>query len=97
MCLAIPSKIISIKDNIAIVDTLGVQREAGLDLIDEPLQIGDWVLLHIGYVMSKIDEDSAMESLKLYQEILAQMQAEDSELLEANAPIDSTPESSAQS
>lgn len=70
MCLAIPSKVIKIHHNTALVDTLGVQREASLDLINEPIKAGDWVLLHIGFVMSKIDEKSANESLELYQQIL---------------------------
>ncbi|WQZ66923.1 HypC/HybG/HupF family hydrogenase formation chaperone [Helicobacter pylori] len=67
MCLAIPSKVIAIKDNVAILETLGVQREASLDLMGESVKVGDYVLLHIGYVMSKIDEKEALESIELYQ------------------------------
>lgn len=87
MCLAIPSKVVEIKEdkNLAIVDTMGVRREASLDLLDEEVSVGEWVLLHIGYVMSKIDEQSAQESLKLYNEILQAMQEEEQELREANA------------
>lgn len=87
MCLAIPSKVIEIKEdkNLAIVDTMGVRREASLDLLDEEVSVGEWVLLHIGYVMSKIDEQSAKESLKLYDEILQAMQEEEQALQEANA------------
>ena len=87
MCLAIPSKIVEIKEDksIAIVDTMGVRREASLDLLDEKVSVGEWVLLHIGYVMSKIDEQSAKESLKLYEEIVQAMQEEEQELQEANA------------
>ncbi|TLD81842.1 HypC/HybG/HupF family hydrogenase formation chaperone [Helicobacter sp. MIT 05-5293] len=87
MCLAIPSKVVEIKEdkNLAIVDTMGVRREASLDLLDEEVSVGEWVLLHIGYVMSKIDEQSAQESLKLYDEILQAMQEEEQELREANA------------
>lgn len=89
MCLAIPSKITEIKDNnIAIVDTLGVKREASLDLLDEVVEVGDWVLLHIGYAVSKIDEQSAKESLELYDEILQSMQEEDQELAMANARLE---------
>ncbi|GAA8661718.1 HypC/HybG/HupF family hydrogenase formation chaperone [Helicobacter pylori] len=73
MCLAIPSKVIAIKDNVAILETLGVQREASLDLIGESVKVGDYVLLHIGYVMSKIDEKEALESIELYQEMIAKM------------------------
>ncbi|MGN8496358.1 HypC/HybG/HupF family hydrogenase formation chaperone [Helicobacter pylori] len=73
MCLAIPSKVIAINDNVAVLETLGVQREASLDLMGEPVKVGDYVLLHIGYVMSKIDEKEALESIELYQEMIAKM------------------------
>ncbi|WQY79232.1 HypC/HybG/HupF family hydrogenase formation chaperone [Helicobacter pylori] len=73
MCLAIPSKVIAIKNNVALLETLGVQREASLDLMGESVKVGDYVLLHIGYVMSKIDEKEALESIELYQEMIAKM------------------------
>ncbi|GAA8134182.1 HypC/HybG/HupF family hydrogenase formation chaperone [Helicobacter pylori] len=73
MCLAIPSKVIAIKDNVVLLETLGVQREASLDLMGESVKVGDYVLLHIGYVMSKIDEKEALESIELYQEMIAKM------------------------
>lgn len=79
MCLAIPSRVDSIDraSNTAIVDTMGVKREARLDLLDEELAVGDWVLLHIGFVMSKIDEQAARESLELYEEIIESMEADE--------------------
>ncbi|WP_231177968.1 HypC/HybG/HupF family hydrogenase formation chaperone [Helicobacter pylori] len=73
MCLAIPSKVIAINNNVALLETLGVQREANLDLMGESVKVGDYVLLHIGYVMSKIDEKEALESIALYQEMIAKM------------------------
>ncbi|WP_120826252.1 HypC/HybG/HupF family hydrogenase formation chaperone [Helicobacter pylori] len=73
MCLAIPSKVIAINDNVAVLETLGVQREASLDLMGESVKVGDYVLLHIGYVMSKIDEKEALESIELYREMIAKM------------------------
>ncbi len=73
MCLAIPSKVIAINNNVALLETLGVQREASLDLMGEAVKVGDYVLLHIGYVMSKIDEKEALESIALYQEMIAKM------------------------
>ena len=88
MCLAIPSKVVELKENnVAVVDTLGVRREASLDLLDESVSVGEWVLLHIGFVMSKIDELSAMESLRLYDEILKAMQEEDEALLNAHGGV----------
>ncbi|MCI5786661.1 MAG: HypC/HybG/HupF family hydrogenase formation chaperone [Helicobacter trogontum] len=82
MCLAIPSKVISInkETNMATLDTLGVQREASLDLMQDNVAIGDFVLLHVGYIVGKIDEEDAIESLKLYAEMVAAMQEEDEEL-----------------
>ncbi|GAA8598807.1 HypC/HybG/HupF family hydrogenase formation chaperone [Helicobacter pylori] len=73
MCLAIPSKVVAINNNVALLETLGVQREASLDLMGESVKVGDYVLLHIGYVMSKIDEKEALESIELYQEMIAKM------------------------
>ncbi len=77
MCLAIPSKVVSIdeKDNMATLDTLGVQRKASLDLMQEEVSIGDYVLLHIGYVMGKIDKEDAMQSLELYRQIINEMES----------------------
>lgn len=79
MCLAIPSKVVEVRkeSNSVILDTLGVRREASLDLMSESVEVGEFVLLHIGYVISKIDEESARESLKIYDEIIKSMQEED--------------------
>lgn len=80
MCLSIPSKVVKIdtERNTAVVDTMGVTREAGLDLIEEgTLKLGDYVLIHIGFVMNKIDEEDALESLKVYKEILEKLDEED--------------------
>lgn len=79
MCLSIPSKIIQIEsENIATVDTMGVQRQVSLDLMAEPVSIGDYVLIHIGFAMTKMDEAAALDSLELYQEMVDLMDAEQS-------------------
>jgi hydrogenase expression/formation protein HypC len=80
MCLSIPSKIVKIdkNSNTATVDTMGVTREASLNLMEEgSLNIGDYVLIHIGFVMNKIDEKEALESLKAYETILSMMDEEE--------------------
>ncbi len=78
MCLSIPSKIDYIdKDNIATVDTMGVKRKVSLDLIDEPVKVGDFVLIHVGFAMNKIDKERALDSLELYKEIVQKMEEED--------------------
>jgi hydrogenase expression/formation protein HypC len=73
MCLSIPSKVIKISDDktMCSVDTMGVKRDANLMMMDDnDIAIGDYVLLHIGFVMNKIDEKEALSSIKTYQEIL---------------------------
>ena len=80
MCLSIPSKVTKIdkETNMATVDTMGVSRDAALDLMEEgDVKIGDYVLLHIGFVMNKIDEEDAMASLDTYKEIIELMDAEE--------------------
>ena len=79
MCLSIPSKVTHIdeENNIATVDTMGVERKASLDLIDQPVVVGDYVLIHIGFAMNKIDEEDALASLDVYREIIEKMEEED--------------------
>ncbi len=70
MCLAIPSKVIEIKDEgTVIVDTMGSKRLVSTMLLEEPAVIGDYLLIHVGYAMQKIDEKEAAESLNLFREI----------------------------
>ena len=78
MCLSIPSKVVEIDDdNIATVDTMGIKREVSLDLMGDEVSVGDYVLIHVGFAMSKIDEEDALESLKVYKEILEKMDEEE--------------------
>lgn len=75
MCLSIPSKVVEInEENIATVDTMGVRRQVSLDLMGEPVDVGEYLLIHVGFAMNKIDEADALESLKLYREILERME-----------------------
>ncbi len=86
MCLSIPSKVVKIdKNNMATVDTMGVKREVTLDLIDEKVKIGDYVLIHVGFAMSKISQTEAVESIKVYNEIVQKMKSEEIDLDEGNA------------
>ena len=63
--------------NTCVVDTMGVERSASLDLIDQDVVVGDYVLIHIGFAMNKIDEEDALESLKVYAEIIDKMEEDD--------------------
>ena len=65
MCLAIPSKIVEKNDLVATVDVCGARREVNLMLLPEEAQVGDYVLVHAGFAMQKIDMDVARDSLAL--------------------------------
>jgi hydrogenase expression/formation protein HypC len=70
MCLAIPSKITKIENNMATIDVEGVQREASLLLLEDA-QVGDYVIVHAGFAIHKLDEAAARETLDLLREALA--------------------------
>lgn len=78
MCLSIPSQVVAVDSErqSVTVDTLGVRRDVSSHLMTEPLAIGDYVLIHIGFVMNKIDRNDALQSLELYQEIVAKLENE---------------------
>jgi hydrogenase expression/formation protein HypC len=68
MCLAIPGKIIELvpdMPHLGVVEVAGVRRKVDLGLLtDEPLDVGDWVLIHVGFAMSKISESEAADQMR---------------------------------
>ena len=69
MCLAIPSKITKIENNMATIDVQGVQREASLLLLEDA-RVGDYVIVHAGFAISKLDQAAAQETLDLLREAI---------------------------
>ena len=67
MCLAIPSKITRIENEMATIDVDGVQRQASLLLLEDA-GVGDYVIVHAGFAIQKIDEQAAMETLQFLRE-----------------------------
>ncbi|GBD20801.1 Hydrogenase-2 operon protein HybG [bacterium HR28] len=70
MCLAIPGQIVALEPetHLALVDVLGVRRRVNVDLVwDEGLAEGDWVLIHVGFALSKVSEQEAAAQLRLLQ------------------------------
>ena len=71
MCLGIPGKVIDIVDDansIARVDVSGVRRYVSIALVrPDGIEPGDWVLIHVGFAMSKIDENEARETMQALQ------------------------------
>ncbi|HSL61493.1 MAG TPA: HypC/HybG/HupF family hydrogenase formation chaperone [Desulfotignum sp.] len=70
MCLAVPSKIIEIQGSLAKVAVDGVVRETSLLLLDD-VKIGDYVIVHAGFAISRLDEDAARQTLADMRRILA--------------------------
>jgi len=99
MCLAIPGKIVELvpgPEQWAVVDVVGVRRRVDISLIvDEGAGPGDWVLIHVGFAMSKISEEAAAEQMRMLE-----MLGETATALEevtgygTNAPADTWPGSS---
>ncbi|MCB1918386.1 MAG: HypC/HybG/HupF family hydrogenase formation chaperone [Candidatus Competibacteraceae bacterium] len=72
MCLAIPMQITQINGFEARCSAKGVMRQVSLFMLqDEPIGIGDWVLIHVGYAIQKISAEEARESWELFDELLA--------------------------
>ena len=70
MCLAIPSKITHIHNNMATIDVDGVQRQASLLLLEDAV-VGDYVIVHAGFAIHKKDEAMALETLQFLKEAAA--------------------------
>ena len=68
MCLAIPGQVVALgpESHLAVVEVSKVRRKVNIDLLkDEPLGLGDWVLIHVGFAMAKISDAEAVEQLRL--------------------------------
>lgn len=77
MCLAIPSRITKIDNNMATIDVEGVQREASLLLLEDAM-VGDYVIVHAGFAIQKLDEAAARETIDLLREAIAAVEKSES-------------------
>jgi hydrogenase expression/formation protein HypC len=77
MCLGVPGKVIGIDGMEALVDFFGVRRKVRLDIVDEPVSVGDYVLNHVGFAIRRIPEEEAQETLELFDRLLREGEADD--------------------
>ena len=70
MCLGVPGKVVAVEGLSATVDFWGVRREVRLDIVDEPVAPGDYVLNHVGFAIRRIPAEEIGETLALYDELL---------------------------
>ena len=70
MCLAVPSKVVERNDKMATVDVSGIRRQVSLILLPEEIVLGDYVLVHAGFAIQKVDREAAKETLRLIEEFM---------------------------
>lgn len=71
MCLAVPTQIIKLLDDqMALTSLAGVEKEISLALIQDEVKEGDFVIVHVGYALSKLDEDDAKKTLAYFDELM---------------------------
>ena len=80
MCLAVPARVITLDKNsdTAVVDLSGIQKEISTALVED-VNVGDYVLIHVGYALQKLSEEEAAQTLALFDELNAQNVVEDTQ------------------
>ena len=78
MCLAIPAKIVEIENDMGLVDMEGTRKTVSL-LLQEDAKVGDYVIVHAGFAIHRIDEEEALESLRILRETVSTLYPEDEE------------------
>ena len=69
MCLGVPMRVVNINGDNAVAEIDGVKREASLMLLGEEVLLGDFVIVHAGFAISRLDEEEAQETLRLMREV----------------------------
>ena len=77
MCLGVPGRVVEMDGLVATVDFWGVRREVRLDIVDEPVEVGDYILNHVGYAIRRIPASEIEATLALYEQLLEAAAAED--------------------
>ncbi len=71
MCLGVPMQVVSINGSEAVAEIDGVQRAASLMLLEEEIAVGDYVIVHAGFAISRLDEAEALETLRMMREVFS--------------------------
>ena len=71
MCLGVPMKIISRDGDYIVAEVDGVSKEASIMLLGEEVAVGDYVIVHAGFAISKLDEEYAEETIRLMREVFS--------------------------
>lgn len=76
MCLGVPGRVMAVHGQTATVDFFGVRRETRLDVVDEPVEPGDYILNHVGFAIRKIPAHEIQETLALYELLLKETEGD---------------------
>jgi hydrogenase expression/formation protein HypC len=77
MCLGVPGKVVEVDGMLATIDFWGVRKQVRLDIVDEPVMPGDYILNHVGFAIRRIPADEIGETLALYETLLKAAGEED--------------------
>jgi hydrogenase expression/formation protein HypC len=77
MCLGVPGQVVEVDELTAVVDFWGVRRRVRLDLVDEPVSVGDYVLNHVGFAIRRIAPGDVDMTLAMYEQLLKDAEADD--------------------
>jgi len=77
MCLGVPGKVLEVDGQVAQVDFWGIKKQILLDIVDEPVRPGDYILNHVGYAIRRIPDEEIEETLALYEILLREAEKED--------------------
>jgi hydrogenase expression/formation protein HypC len=77
MCLGVPGRVLTVEGELATVDFFGIRRQVRLDVVDEPVVPGDYILNHVGFAIRRIPQEDIAETLSLYEQLLAEASKDD--------------------
>ena len=76
MCLGVPGRVVEVRGLVAVVDFFGVRRETRLDVVDQPVEPGDFILNHVGFAIRKIPAHEIAETMALYEQLLREAEGD---------------------
>jgi len=90
MCLGVPGRVVAVRGSVAEVDFWGVRREVCLDIVDEPVVPGDYILNHVGFAIRRIPSEDIAQTLALYETLLAEAAKDDLMAADVRGEIEGT-------
>jgi hydrogenase expression/formation protein HypC len=92
MCLGVPGRVVSVNEAVktAVVDFFGIRREVCLEIVDEPVAPGDYILNHVGFAIRRIPVDDIQQTIAMYEELMREAPETDLMASDVRAEIEAT-------